>query len=143
MTEDHEQPNDSADAPAISLRPRLLPSAWMMFYSLSIALAGVYLFYVAFDPANRFARVSLSTACLAMVTSVLLWFRIRWGLLGYLALAAVIVGYAAYRLFTEGLTPARIGMTIGALMMLAGYSSVAEELPLRHPDRSTSPDHPD
>jgi hypothetical protein len=72
-----------------------------------------------------------------MVTSVLLWFRIRLGLLGYLALAAVIVGYAAYRLFTEGLTAARIGMTIGALMMLAGYSSVAEEMPPQDADGST------
>lgn len=137
MTEDHERPNDSSDAPVVSLRPRLLPSAWMIFYSFSIALAGVYLFYVAFDPANRFARVSLPTACLAMVTSVLLWFRIRWGLLGYLALAAVIVGYAAYRLFTEGLTPARIAMTIGALMMLAGYSSVAEEMPPQEGEASS------
>jgi hypothetical protein len=47
------------------------------------------------------------------------------------------VGYAAYRLFTEGLTAARIGMTIGALMMLAGYSSVAEEMPPQDADGST------
>jgi hypothetical protein len=137
MTEEHDRPNDSADAPVNARRLRLLPSAWMIFYSLSIAFAGAYLFYVAFDPENRFAQVSLPTACLAMVTSVLLWFRIRLGLLGYLALAAVIVGYAAYRLFTEGPTPARIGMTIGALMMLAGYSSVAEEMPPQDADGST------
>lgn len=130
--------HDASESPPTTIHhPWSLPSAWMMFYSLSIALAGAYLFYVAFDPANRFARVSLPTACLAMVTSVLLWFRIRWGLLGYLALAAVIVGYAAYRLFTEGLTPARIAMTIGALMMLAGYSSVAEEMPPQNADGSS------
>jgi hypothetical protein len=137
MTENDDRPDDSVAPPVNALRPSSLPSAWMMFYSLSIAFAGAYLFYFAFDPENRFARLSLPTACLAMVTSVLLWFRIRLGLLGYLALAAVIVGYAAYRLFTEGPTPARIGMTIGALMMLAGYSSVAEEMPPQDADGST------
>jgi hypothetical protein len=40
-----------------------------------------------------------------------------------------MIAFATYRFAFDGYTSGRVAMVIGGLLMLAGYSSVAEELP--------------
>jgi len=110
-----------------------LPSPWLMFYSLTLILGGVYLFSVAFTPGTRFVAVTFIAALAAVLTGVLLWLRLRTGLIGYIFLAFGVLVFAGFRYFTDGYTTGRLGMAIGGLLMLSGFPSVAEEIPTKRP----------
>jgi len=115
------------------LRSRLMPSPWLMFYSLAPFLGGLYLLTVALAPSNKFVVMTMVFSFTAILTGILLWLRLRIGLICYVILALLIFGFSGFRIFTEGYTTGRLGMVIGGILMLAGFSSIVEEMPLRRP----------
>ena len=108
----------------------LLPSAWLAFYSCTLLLGCLYLVRLVWTETTLFPIPTALLAVTAFAAGILLWFQKRVGLALYIAIAFGIIAFAAYRLAFDGYTFGRVGMVIGGLLMLAGYSSVAEELPM-------------
>ena len=106
---------------------------WLAFYSLSFVVAGLYTLSGIASDTNKFPAFSAIVAVMAVTTGVLLWLRMRVALRIYIILAVGLLGFAVFRYATAGYTNGRIAMMIGSLMMFAGYSSIAEELPPRRP----------
>ena len=108
----------------------LLPSAWLAFYSCTLLLGCLYLVRLVWTETTLFPIPTALLAVTAFAAGILLWFQKRVGLSLYIAIAFGFIAFAAYRLAFDGYTFGRVGMAIGGLLMLAGYSSVAEELPM-------------
>ena len=112
-----------------SLNKLRLPSGWLAFYSCTLLLGCLYLVRLVWTETTLFPIPTALLAVTAFTTGLLLWFQKRAGLSLYIAIAFGIIAFAAYRFALDGYTFGRVGMVVGGLLMLAGYSSVAEELP--------------
>ncbi len=107
-----------------------LPSAWLAFYSCTLLLGCLYLVSLVWTEKTLFPIPTALLAFTAFAAGLLLWFQNRVGLSLYIAIAFGVIAFAAYRFAFDGYTFGRVGMVIGGLLMLAGYSSVSEELPM-------------
>ena len=107
-----------------------LPSAWLAFYSGTLILGCVYLIRVVWTETTLFPILTACLAATAFSAGILLLFQKRIGLMLYVSIAFGIILFSAYRFVFDGYATGRVGMLIGGLLMLAGYSSVAEELPM-------------
>jgi len=114
-----------------SLNKLRLPSGWLAFYSCTLLLGCLYLIRLVWTGMTLFPILTALLAATACAAGILLWLQKRVGLYLYIAIAFGIIVFAAYRFAFDGYTFGRVGMVIGGLLMLAGYSSVAEELPVK------------
>jgi hypothetical protein len=110
------------------LANRFLPSAWLMFYSFSFLLGGIYLASIVWTQSTKIPILTGALAIITLVTGVLLWFRMRIALGIYVAIAIGFILYSIYRIVVDGYTTSRLMIGIGGLLMLYGYSSVAVEM---------------
>lgn len=108
---------------------RRLPSVWLGFYSSAFWLGGVYLLSLLWFETTQFPILTGLLSIATITTGTLLWLRKPLGLRMYVAIAIAFLVYTIYRVASEGYAFGRLGIGIGGLLMLLGYSSVAEELP--------------
>ncbi|MFN7289510.1 MAG: hypothetical protein ACK5YR_11535 [Pirellula sp.] len=107
---------------------RLLPTPWLVFYCGPFLLGGIYLASLVLSHSTQFSILTSAMAIASLTTGALLWFRIRIGLGLYVAIAIGFIIYSIYRIAIDGYTNSRLFVSIGGLLMLYGYSSVAEEM---------------
>ena len=105
-------------------------SIWLAFYSGTFLLGGIYVLSLLWIGRNAFPLLTAILGCASVATGLLLGFRKRAALPIYLAIAIGFLLYSAYRYSTDGYNSGRVAIALGGLLMLAGYSSVAEEIPL-------------
>ncbi|MFN7878295.1 MAG: hypothetical protein ACK5PB_23465, partial [Pirellula sp.] len=107
---------------------RFLPSPWLAFYSITFMLGGGYLARLVWLQTAHFPILTGILSIATLTTGVLLWFRVRAALWIYVAIGIGFVLFSLYRIVIDGYTNSRLFVGIGGLLMLYGYSSVAEEL---------------
>lgn len=126
MRVDEEAQNADSCAPIDERSP---PSVWLRFYSCMFIFGGVYLLSPVWFETTKFPILTGLFSTATFTTGTLLWLRKPLALRMYIAIAIAFLVYTIYRVASEGYTFGRIGIGIGGLLMLIGYSSVAEELP--------------
>ena len=119
----------ATDGTGDTLNKLRLPSAWLTFYSCTLFAGSLYLIRLVWAGTTLFPISTALLAATACAAGIMLLLQKRVGLFLYIAIALGIIVFAAYRFAFDGYTFGRVGMVIGGLLMLAGYSSVAEELP--------------
>lgn len=116
--------------PCEPIDERSLPSVWLGFYAGVFLLGGVYLLSLLWFETTQFQILTGLLAIATIMTGTLLWLRKPFALRMYVAIAIAFLVYTIYRVASEGYAFGRLGIGIGGLLMLFGYSSVAEELPV-------------
>lgn len=105
-----------------------IPSPWLAFYSITFILGGGYLASLVWLQTAQFPILTGLLSIATLTTGVLLWFRVHAALWIYVAIGIGFVLFSLYRIVIDGYTNSRLFVGIGGLLMLYGYSSVAEEL---------------
>jgi hypothetical protein len=101
-----------------------LPKGELLLWGLVLIGGAIYLLVTI--PSNA-AEYQFLTALLAgglVVVAVLLMARFRWSPELFVAIPIFVLGFAIYRLLTDGWTKIRIGMVVGPLIALTGYPSL-------------------
>ncbi len=97
------------------------PNSYLMTWAVVLIGSGIYLGARLASAAGAFRFSQGGLAAILIVLGILLLFRVRWTAEFVAAVFVFLLLWAAVRMIGSGVTTARVGMAVGAVLALTSY----------------------